>query len=127
MADQFVVPDDKVMYYPNGIHDYITVTMLYKYTDRLVEGRYYAIFHTPFGGMFIAELNEARTDEEAIQHKDLVVNSFAAQDIARVYLLKCLTSAGKELIVQSAPFKDTPPFVLMFNDTDTDYITKIIH
>jgi len=126
MSDEPVATLDRVLQYPNGLHDYVTVTVLYSYIDRLVAGRYYLLCHNRHG-MFIVELNEAMTPEEAALHKSIVLDGFEEGVVMASYLMKCISGSGLDYIVHWAPFEHTVPFVMSFNDECTSYTTEVIH
>lgn len=117
---------DQVMYYPNGLHDYVTVTMLANYPGRLVAGNYYAVCHLRHGGFFVAELNEATTAEEALKHQKIMIDSFVPGNIIQAYLLKIISGSDRDYIAQWHPFEYTVPFAMSF-DEGNNYSTNIIH
>lgn len=128
MSDDIVDTEvkDKVMYYPNGIHDYFTVTMLAKYPGRLVPGNYYAFCYLHHGGYFVAELNEAMTTEQALEHQRVMVNSFMPGNIVQVHLMKVISGSDRDYIVQWHPFEHTIPIAMTFEEGN-QHTTSIIH
>lgn len=119
-------PEDRVLYYANGLHDYITATVIRNFTNRLMPGRYYVISYTRQGGFFIVELNEAETKEQAQLHKNIVINEFVSGDIVVYYLMRVISGGGNDYVVHWSPFEYTEPFMMSF-DENGFYTNHTIH
>lgn len=120
-------PAHRVDLVTDGLHAYFKVLYLQSYAGQLVTDRWYGVFYTFRGGMFITELTDAADEETAYHHTRLVVAGYRPGDIVSSYVFKCLAAGEHEHVIQWAPTAVTVPVVMDLSNNRTGLTTQTIH
>ncbi|QXO10246.1 hypothetical protein pEaSNUABM37_00287 [Erwinia phage pEa_SNUABM_37] len=121
------LPAHRVDIVADGLHAYFKVLYLKSYVGQFVTDRWYGVFYTFRGGMFITELTDATDEATAYRHTRLVVNEYRPGEIVSSYVFKCLAAGEYEHVIQWAPTAVTIPVVMDLSNNRHTLTTKTIH